>query len=290
MSKKALTRRTFLKRTFGSLITFFSLTGGGYYYAKYLEPNWTETNHIQISSPKIPKEFNQYKILQFSDTHLGFHYDTQEFESVIKKMNKLNPDLVLFTGDLIDAPDRYQNYEQIAPLLRKINSKDGKYWIYGNHDHGGYGTDILNDVMTAGEFTLLQNEHQEIQKGQDFITLSGLDDGMLGHPDLDKALQGADAKSFTILMMHEPDFADMYVDSNIDLMLSGHSHGGQVQLPFLGHLIAPPYGEKYVNGSYSVGHNKFHLYVNKGIGTTRLPYRFFCRPEITLFTLNTSED
>ncbi|MEQ6377304.1 metallophosphoesterase [Bacillaceae bacterium S4-13-56] len=288
MSSKVITRRSFLRKTFGTLVTFLGLSGGGYYYVRYFEPDWVETNHVKISSNKIPKSFDQYKILQFSDTHLGFNYQIQEFESLINKMNELHADLVLFTGDLIDAPDRYQQFDKVGPLLKKIQSKDGKYWIYGNHDHGGYGTEILKDVMTAGEFTLLQNEHQQIKKNRDFIFLSGLDDGMLGKPDLNLALQGVNPETYTILMMHEPDFADLYTHSSIDLMLSGHSHGGQVQLPYLGHLIAPPYGQKYVNGSYSVGESDFHLYVNKGIGTTRLPYRFLCRPEITLFTLNSS--
>ncbi|WP_338121074.1 hypothetical protein [Virgibacillus halodenitrificans] len=109
---------------------------------------------------------------------------------------------------------------------------------------------------------------------------------MLGKPDLNKTLANTNSSLFTILLAHEPDYADVTVNHPVDVQLSGHSHGGQVRFPFIGHLYTPAYAEKYVQGEYKINNGRLLLYVNRGIGTTRLPYRFLCRPEVSIYTLN----
>ncbi|MRG85579.1 metallophosphoesterase [Salinibacillus xinjiangensis] len=289
-----MTRRSFLKRfTYGILGTL-GLSGGTYYYSKHLEPTMLSIKEDSIFSPKLPPAFENFKILQFGDTHLGFHYDLGQFEELIQLINEQKPDLVLFNGDLVDEPNMFPQieFEACIQVLSKIKAPFGKYWVYGNHDHGGYGTETLNHVMELSGFKLLKNESLPIQKDQSTIQLAGLDDVMLGRPDLEETFKEANPEQFTILMCHEPDFADHTVHYPVDIQFSGHSHGGQIQIPFLGYLVTPPFAEKYVEGKYQIGSRPLQLFVTRGIGTTRLPFRFLCKPEINIYSLqqNRSEE
>lgn len=281
-------RRTFLKRGIGSLITLFGLSGGGYFYAKELEPRMIKFQHELIQSKKIPPSFDNFKIAQFSDTHIGFHYTVDQLSELIEKINANHPDVIVFTGDLVDNPNEFDAYTSIQEKLKRLDAPYGKFWIYGNHDHGGYGTEIIKKVMKESDFHLLQNSHTVIEKGADRFILAGIDDVMLGKPDLTVALNQVNHELFTILLAHEPDYADIASKYPIDVQLSGHSHGGQVRLPWIGDLYTPDYAEKYVKGKYMLNKDTFTLYVNSGIGTTRLPYRFLCKPEIHIFTLKHS--
>ncbi|QKY68899.1 metallophosphoesterase [Lentibacillus sp. CBA3610] len=281
-----MNRRTFLKRSIGSLLALIGLGGGTYYYAREIEPNMLDIKHEQLTSDKIPKAFNDFKILQFSDTHIGHHYSLEQLSDLIDTINEQNPDLILFTGDLVDEPHTYHWDNNLIQILQKLQSDYGKYWIYGNHDHGGYGTDIVQNVMEKAGFNLLQNEHVEIEIDNQQIVLAGIDDVMLGRPDLESTLTNADPDLYTLLLAHEPDYADNTVHFPVDVQLSGHSHGGQVRLPFIGHLYTPLYAQNYVQGKHEFQNGKLTLYVNQGIGTTRLPYRFLCQPEIHVYTLN----
>jgi hypothetical protein len=226
--------------------------------------------------------------VQFSDTHLGFQYTLDQLKKLAGSINDLQPDMIVFTGDLVDEPHLYHWDNKLIDILRSLQAKHGKYWIYGNHDHGGYGTEIVFDVMEQADFTLLKNSNVLIEKDNDRFVLAGIDDVLLGKPDIEEALQNVNPDLFTVLLAHEPDYADVTVNYPVDIQLSGHSHGGQIRFPFLGHLYTPAYAEKYVEGKYTLQNGKLELYVNKGIGTTRLPYRFLCQPEIHLFTLKNS--
>ncbi|MGV2619858.1 UNVERIFIED_CONTAM: metallophosphoesterase [Halobacillus marinus] len=283
-----MSRRTFLKRVLSGTAGILGIGAFGYSYARYLEPHMLQTKTYSITSEKIPRAFHNFKVLQFSDTHLGFHYDINQLNKLSETINGYEPDLLLFTGDLVDKPHTYDYPVELVQVLRKLEAKRGKYWIYGNHDHGGYGTDKIRDVMDQGGFQLLQNEHILIRNGSASFALAGLDDVMLGKPDIEKALNRIPEDLFTLLMVHEPDVADDYQRYPIDLQLSGHSHGGQVQLPFYGYMVTPPYAEKYVEGHYRLEQG-LDLYVSRGIGTTRLPYRFLCQPEISLFLLKSND-
>ncbi|WP_068672535.1 metallophosphoesterase [Oceanobacillus sp. Castelsardo] len=283
-----MNRRTFLKRGIGSLITLFSLSGGGYFYAKELEPRMIKFQHEVIHSKKIPPSFQNFKIAQFSDTHIGFHYTINQLSELIDKINAIQPDVIVFTGDLVDNPYEFDEYSSLQEKLKLLEAPYGKFWIYGNHDHGGYGTEIIKKVMKKSDFHLLQNSHSVIEKEFDRFILVGIDDVMLGKPNLSVALDQVNHELFTILLAHEPDYADTASEYPIDVQLSGHSHGGQVRLPWIGDLYTPDYAEKYVQGKYLLNRDAFTLYVNSGIGTTRLPYRFLCKPEIHIYTLKHS--
>jgi|SRR5699024_2893265 len=282
-------RRTFIKRALGGLFTAGIFSAGTYYYAREIEPNRITISNHDIRSDKIPRAFNHFKIVQFSDTHIGFHHSLDKVERLIKKINDQEPDLIVFTGDLIDQPDSFEESEQLGRLLQDLHAPHGKFWVYGNHDHGGYGTDMIKDIMSKGDFSLLKNTHSFIEKDGQAILLLGVDDVILGSPNLSEAMPNESFdESLTILLAHEPDYADTTTKFPIDLQLSGHSHGGQIRFPFLGHFYTPIFAEKYTIGKYQLNQGNLSLFVNRGIGTTRLPFRLFCSPEISSYTLKSS--
>ena len=281
---KKISRRNFLKKSFTYIATFICSLAGGRLYMKEIEPSWVDITNFTYSHPYIPEAFNHTRIVQFSDTHLGFQYNLSDFEKTIETIHSLNPDMICFTGDLIDNPNDYQVSPKLNTLLSELKAPLGKYSVYGNHDHGGYGTEMYKEMMLTNGFTLLVNESNFItQEDGSQIVISGIDDAMLGKPNLDKSIPEHSNELFTILLSHAPDFADYATNYPVDLQLSGHSHGGQIQIPFLGAIVTPPYAEKYREGSYTLDH--LSLYVNRGLGTTRIPYRLFSRPEITVIDL-----
>lgn len=284
---KKVTRRSFLKRLLGTFFTTICFAAGGYTYAGRIEPKLLKINKLQILHKDIPADFHNFKIVQFSDTHLGFQYTLEQLEKLVDRINEIQPDILFFTGDLLDEPNKYTESERAVAILQRLHAPYGKYAVYGNHDHGGYGTDIYRNMMEMSGFRLLLNESIKISKDTgESIYLLGIDDAMLGTPDISAATASVPKESYKILLSHAPDLADIAEGFNIQLQLSGHSHGGQIQIPFLGALVKPPYGEKYFEGFYTIGTvNPLTLYVNRGLGTTRLPFRFLSPPELTVFTL-----
>jgi len=291
MAKK-ISRRTFIKKTLSSFLALIGAGAGGFFYARDIEPRLLEISHHQIKNSFIPKGFHQFKIIQFSDTHLGFHYDLEQFKKLLKKIMDEKPDIIFFTGDLMDEPNKYYQASSIIPLLQQLEAPFGKFAIYGNHDHGGYGTDIYKGIMENAGFQLLNNENKEIKLlDGSSLHIIGIDDAMLGNPDIGQAVSGIPAESYKILLSHAPDLADEAANYQIHLQLSGHSHGGQIKIPFIGALVKVPFAVKYQEGFYELsGKSPLTLYVNRGIGTTRLPFRFLTKPELSVFTLVTEEE
>ncbi|WP_066066264.1 metallophosphoesterase [Neobacillus soli] len=286
MAKKQ-TRRSFLKRSIGSFLTVLGLSSGGLLYANRIEPSLLEIKQQQIKHSLIPRSFDGLKIVQFSDTHLGFQYTLNQFKKLVDTINEIKPELIFFTGDLMDEPNKYMELNKLAAILTELQAPLGKFCVFGNHDHGGYGSEIYRNIMETTNFTVLLNESTPIKvKNGGSIYLLGIDDAMLGKPDLPLALKKVPNNKFSILLSHAPDLADAASHFPIHWQLSGHSHGGQVKIPFIGALVKPPFAEIYPEGLYTIGAEKpLSLYVNRGIGTTRLPFRFMAKPELTVFTL-----
>lgn len=284
---KTISRRSFLKKCLGVALTSIGISSGGYIYSKYIEPHRLEIKTLTVKHNNIPMSFDQFKIVQFSDTHLGFQYDLGQLKTHIKKINNLKPDIIFFTGDLMDAPNQYPHISDIPTYLKELKAPFGKFAVYGNHDHGGYGTNIYKNVMEQSGFKILQNKTVPVtQTDGSSIFLAGIDDAMLGNPDISRTMRFVPREAFSILLSHAPDLADAASIEGVSFQLSGHSHGGQVQLPFFGALVTPPYGRKYPEGEYHISvKDPLILYVNRGLGTTRLPYRFCSIPEITVINL-----
>ncbi len=191
----------------------------------------------------------------------------------------------------MDEPNKYTDLKKIPPILSSLHASLGKFCIYGNHDHGGYGSDLYASIMSESGFSILKNQAKPISLiDNSTIYIIGIDDAMLGKPNFETALSNVPNDSYKILLCHAPDLADQALTYDIELQLSGHSHGGQIKIPFIGALVTPPFAEKYNEGLYKI-ESESHvltLYVNSGIGTTRLPFRFLSRPELTVYKLVTA--
>ncbi|WP_241138562.1 metallophosphoesterase [Bacillus mycoides] len=287
-------KKSILKKFIISLISILMIPISFYFYATEIERRLVSVTWNEIEAPTIPKEFNNKKILQFSDVHLGPEFTLKQLDNLVEKMNELCPDIVVFTGDLIDKFGSYnEEREEAKEILRKIHAPLGKYAVFGNHDRGGGGSLFYKRYMEEAGFSVLVNDVQKIKlENGKYITISGLDDFLLGKPQIDSTLKNLRQQDFNMLLVHEPDIVDKVAGYPVDFQISGHSHGGQVQIPFVGPLITTKLAEKYVEGMYELeGKSKsLYLYVNRGIGTTRMPVRFWSVPELSVFVLKQSSN
>lgn len=257
-----------------------------YVDARYIEPKLLFVKEETIETNKLD-ETNKVKVVLFNDIHLGEYYGLKEFNKVISKINGLKPDVIIFAGDLVENNKTFTDEEGATQLLGQLKAKYGKYAVYGNHDHGGNGTKRYARMMKAAGFTLLKNECDTITlaNGQQ-MNIIGVDDIVLSKPDFELAFKEVAENNFNLFISHAPDVVDRILNQPIDLQVSGHSHGGQVRLPFIGAPFTVPYGTKYVKGMYEPEEKpEMQLYVNSGIGTSQIPYRFFNLPEITVLNI-----
>ena len=208
-------------------------------------------------------------------------------------MNRLAPDLVLMTGDYVsEGPLPYsfgaKSSYPCAEILSGIQCPQ-RWSVLGNHDVT-VGADIVTDALQTHGLPVLANAYVPFERNGARLWIGGVKDIGESHPDLNLAVprKRQAANEAVILMGHEPDYADKVVKhGGVDLMLSGHSHGGQVRLPMIGSLYLPPLGRKYVEGHFHL-QNGLQLYVNRGIGAVGVPFRFDCTPELTLITLRSA--
>lgn len=261
-----------------------AIPGAGYGYASRIEPDWLQVERPELRCPGLPAPFHGLRIVQFSDVHLGFHYDAAKLSGLAAKIGREEPDIVCFTGDLVDYAVSRPDYEAVRNALHEIRAPLGCYAVLGNHDYYG-NADEVAALLEDGGFRCLRNRSVRLAKDGASIRLAGVEDAWEGQPDLKRALRDVPPEEFTVLLSHCPDYADEVLDFPVQLQLSGHSHGGQVRLPLVGPLASVPYGTKYPSGLYRLGEGKLALYTNRGIGVSVKPVRFMCRPELTVFTL-----
>ncbi|WP_019229301.1 metallophosphoesterase [Sedimentibacter sp. B4] len=253
-----------------------------YIYARFIEPELLTVRYETINTDYIKKE--GIKILQFSDTHISEYFDIDDLNNAIDKINEENPDIVVFTGDLIDQFNNYENKDNIHEIWEALGSINApiKYAVYGNHDYGGGAEKVYKEIMEKSGFKLLINEKEELPQYN--INFIGMDDSIFGEYEPAVISGHMDKDMYNIVLSHEPDVADKLLEYSIDLLLAGHSHGGQVNLPFANYL--PSLGEKYVRGFYDFDNfRQTKVYVNIGLGTSTIPMRFMAAPELTVITL-----
>ncbi len=224
-----------------------------------------------------------------SDIHLEEFTEPSFLERMVAEVNRLNPDLVLITGDFVShGPMSLRTSWRAAGVAAEILSTlkaPQRFGILGNHDVN-VGADHVIRPMKAHHTPILVDSYFPLERGSDVLWVCGSDDAGTTDPDLNLAIP-AYPDAPVIFMCHEPDYVEKVVVHPrfplIDLMLSGHTHGGQIRLPYIGPLILPSMGQKYVEGLFHFGH--MQLYVNRGIGTVGLPFRLNCPAELTEFTL-----
>ncbi|WP_338997522.1 metallophosphoesterase [Lactococcus formosensis] len=251
------------------------------FYAWKVEPFLVHVNHVELGKKNERTPLN---VVQISDLQVSEYFETNRLDKVIEKVNAQNPDILLFTGDLFDNYSKYP--EQMAPMIEKLKAfkaNIGKYAVWGNHDYGGGAVRVYEDVMSAGGFVVLRNQGETLtlSDGRQ-VFLGGLDDSLLGNPSVSDTLAYRQNYDYAITMTHEPDVADGFIGTDTQLVLAGHSHGGQVWLPFF--PIKNVLAEKYTRGLYQLDAIT-QLYVNTGIGTTSIHARFGVIPEVTQFTI-----
>lgn len=277
-----ISRRSFIRKGWEMLLSLLGLgilTGG---YSFLGERFWYQVREVELSIPNLPSSFKGWRIVQFSDVHLGFHYDSNNLRRVVHLMNQLQPDMVFFTGDLIQVG--YSPPESAATTLQQIIApRGGKWAVLGNHDYHPKEK-VVRTLLDAG-FQVLENRTDYVEYQGQRLFIAGVGDVLNAVVDIDKTLQGLTDKHCVLLLAHEPDLANYSWKFPVSAQFSGHSHGGQVQIPFYGPIILHKWAKDYVDGLFFVGEKKMPLYVNRGIGTTQIPVRFSCRPEITCFYL-----
>ena len=213
---------------------------------------------------------------------------TANLTRAIDLLNRQNVDLVLITGDFVTHKINDDDAQSLRDNLSAIKSPDGVFAVPGNHDHW---TDIggVRDILAMCDIVDLSNTVFTVERDGKLLNIAGVDDYWEQFADIDSVInQLPDTTSPTILMAHEPDYADISAATGrFDVQLSGHSHGGQVRLPLLGSPILPRFSRKYPAGQYQV--ENMIQYTNRGLGVVMLPLRINCPPEITVFTLRTGK-
>ncbi|RMG55857.1 MAG: metallophosphoesterase [Acidobacteria bacterium] len=239
-----------------------------------------EIVHQPICLPGLPKAFDGYLLAQLSDIHYDVHHgsfaDQEHIEAAVRAINRIQPDLVVLTGDYVTASVAY--IQPLVEMLAEIEARDGIFAVLGNHDFWS-GADRVARALRRRGIEVLRNTHTQLRRDGDAVALLGVDDATVLEHDLAAARRGVPRDMTTILLSHNPTLIAQAVRSGVDLMLSGHTHGGQIRL-------SPRSSRR--RRSLWQGWRRFgptQLYINRGLGTVVLPVRFQCPPEITVIEL-----
>ncbi len=259
----------------------------------YFQNNSIVTSEYTISSDQLPQNFNEYKIVQLSDLHSKSFGNDQS--DLVKKVKKLEPDLILFTGDLIDS-DRYDEKPSLI-LMERLVQVAPVYYVTGNHEWWSGKFNTLEDKLKNIGVQLMRNTAEEITIGTDKIQIIGIDDPSnveetyveraKTEENITNSIEEIEGKdNFQILLSHRPELFSLYSEYGFDVVFSGHAHGGQFRIPFVGGLIAPDQGlfPQYTSGIYKSDNTT--MIVNRGLGNSIIPIRVFNRPEIVAVTLS----
>jgi predicted MPP superfamily phosphohydrolase len=270
-------------------------------YSAEIERHWIEVTERNFFLSGLPPVFEGMRIVQISDIHLDEFTEPLFLRHVVDRINRIKPDAVFLTGDFVTAALGIKHIPQLgsikfargaawqcANILTGLECK-ARYAVLGNHDFS-VGAREVTAALVANGITVLRNASAPIEKAGGRIWLAGVDDPLEGHPNPELAIPESIRNlpnEPVILLCHGPDFADHLLThpagQAVDLMLSGHSHGGQIRLPLLGAMVLPPMGRKYIEGWFRLG--RLQLYVNRSIGAVGIPFRLNCPPEITVITL-----
>ena len=273
MAAKKISRRTFL---IGGGLTFIS------YLFFQLESVAVTKYMVQVKN--LPSSFSGFTILHLTDLHSKEYGNNQK--RLINLINRFEFDLVAVTGDMVD-----QYNPEVFPAVRLIQGLPKNkpvYFVSGNHDW--WTENIILEPLLSEGVHIIENSNQKLTRGDQHVWIMGVDDPYLGKDNLDLALEGTGDLSPKLLLAHAPNIFSSAVQSKVDLVMAGHTHGGQVRLPFLGAIIAPGQGffPEFDYGLFSSDNTT--MIINGGLGESVLPVRFFNRPEIVLITLEVAGD
>ncbi len=263
------------------IISGLIVTLGVFFYS---QNNFITVSQYEIYSEKLPESFNEFRILQISDLH------NKEFGSdqkqLVSKINNALPDIIVITGDFIDS--RRYNEEPSLKLIRELIKLYPIYYVNGNHESRRSEYPEFEEKLVSMGVNVLSNQSEFITKDNGKILITGIDDPCFtecdynGMPD-DYLVD--ENNHFSILLSHRPELFDSYASNNVDLVFSGHAHGGQIRIPFIGGIVAPEQGlfPEYTEGVHKIDDSC--LVISRGLGNSLFPLRVFNRPELVVVTL-----
>lgn len=276
-----------------TIVSMFGLAAVFLLYVYFIEPRWIQEKTIRIDNKKIPSAFSGTKLVFVSDIHFGTLFDRERTTALVERINKLQPDIILLGGDYVSGSNtKVWNKTGDDSLitcfeeLGKLKAISGIFGVLGNHDHW-QNAGLARKCMAGAGIELIENKGVWITKGKDRIRLGGVGDYWEGKQDLGPVLKVATTKDFVLLVSHNPDYLENIEAKAIDLMFSGHTHGGQMSLFGLWEPLVPSqYGQKYRTGVINKGITT--LVVSNGAGLIKPAVRFFARPQIIIVELEKS--
>ncbi|MBI2264745.1 MAG: metallophosphoesterase [Armatimonadetes bacterium] len=276
-----LGRRKFLKRAcaLGALGLLAS-------YPVLVERNIILTNVYRVPVPNLPTVFSGFRIVHLTDLHYGFLVPMGVIREVVERANRLKPDLIVCTGDYVHERNSARQINQVWPALGRLAAPSGVYSVLGNHDH--WADTAASDHWLKRTGQDLRHKTARIERDGHKLWLAGAGDLWEDHRNLDGILGEVPGKDCRILLAHNPDTADTEYVSRTDLIVSGHTHGGQVNIPFVGTPLLPVRNKNYQSG-LRISPRGCTVFISKGIGWTVCPIRFNCFPEIAVLELVPSE-
>jgi predicted MPP superfamily phosphohydrolase len=271
-------RRTFLRTTLAAAVPVSPVMAASY---GLYEAGSVRIERPNLHVPKLPEAFNGLRVAFLTDIHHGPFIGLDYVASVVRTTLALAPDLILLGGDYISKDAKY-----IAPcfeVLAGLKAPLGVFGVLGNHDYRHGLLEVKSCLARAG-IEELTNSGVWLERGASRLRLAGVDDLWWGKPDARPAVGDATPGDACVLVSHNPDFAEKLRDTRVGLMLSGHTHGGQIYVPGYGAPVVPSrYGQKYLHGLVQAPHTQ--VYISRGLGTVTVPMRYVSRPELTLATL-----
>jgi predicted MPP superfamily phosphohydrolase len=271
------TRRQFLKHVLS--LGAFGFLGS---YPTVIERYTVLTNSYRIPVPNLPDAFTGLRIVHLTDLHYGFLTPLAMIERVVDRANALKPDLIVCTGDFVHERKSAKEIDTIWPVLSGLKAPRGVYSVLGNHDH--WADLKRSDYWLKRSGQDLRHKAVRIEQEEKSLWVAGAGDLWGDHRPLDKVLGGIPDRDCRVLLAHNPDTADTRCSSRIDLVISGHTHGGQVNLPFVGPPLLPVRNKEYTSG-LKRSRRGSPVFISRGIGWTVYPVRLNCYPEIAVLEL-----
>lgn len=264
----------------------------------YIENNLISYTNINVQSTKLPKNFDGYKIVQISDLHSKVFWRNNNI--LVSNIKKTKPDMIFITGDLIDRRN-YDEKKSIA-FIKKIKDIAPIYYVTGNHEEWSGKFSTLEEKLKENNIKVLKNEKHIVKRGGETVVVLGIKDPTniskiyganeelsIARNFIEAAMIEVSESDFKILLSHRPELFELYVEKKIDITFSGHAHGGQLRMPFIGGIVAPNQGffPKYTAGKYRSGDSI--MIVSRGLGRSIIPIRIFNRPQVNIVTMNCRE-
>lgn len=252
-------------------------------YARFWIHKFVTIKEYAITIETLPSNFNGLKIVQFSDIHFGRTTNETEVEKMVSEINRTNPDIVIFSGDLFDSSINLtdKNIDFLKSTLSQIKAKQKKYAITGDSDY--LNIEIYEQIMTEANFKILNGQNELFFNGSNTpIQIAGIPSIQKEEINLENTFKtDVNNVAYKILITHEPTIIKELGNTKVDLILSGHSLGGLVTIPYLGEIFKKPYTDEFQKGYYK--RNDTIMYVSSGIGTEELSFRLFNSPAINLY-------